>query len=911
MPDWKDIVRSKIEPLHLEGSAEADLVEEVSQHLEDRYRDSLSGGATEHEALQLALAELDETYPLQPACSRMPQSNKLDVVPPGDPKPANFIEDFWRDIRYTWRSMRKSPAFVVFVVLTLALGIGANTTVFTVINTLILNPLPVPNSSTLVGINAAKVESQSKSSVPLPLSYQDLKDIQAKTAALGMLAGYSSPHGVTWQSNNTSQGLFVELVTGNYFPTLQLTPAKGRFFLPQEDSSPGTHPVAVLNYGTWQTHFGGQPDIIGKQIRLNSIVFTIVGVAPPRFIGVNAIFGPDLWIPAAMSRQLFPTELGNVFADRGKGLFEGVGRLRPHVTQTQAQANLAIIAAQLARVYPASDEGRTITVRPIRNVVFTNSSTTATPVMYASAGLLIVVGVVLLIACSNVANLLLARAAARRQEMAVRLAVGANRERLLRQLITESLSLGLLSGVLGLFMAYASLRLLSTTLFLSANFIKPKFDVTVFAFALVVSIVTAFLFGTVPALRASSVAVGETLKEENRTMGRTRNKVTLANALLVGQVAFSFLLLVTAALFLRSIGRAYGIDPGFQTAHLAMFMTSPGQAGYTEPRVKQFYKDVRDRVATIPGIESVSWASNLPLWSRPVNILQVEGRQQRSQTDKVTTIVNTVDRDYFETAGVVIDRGREFNNSDQENSTPVAIVNEKLAHDFWPDQDALGRRIQLPGDKQYRQIVGIARNANYTSWAEPPQLCVYVPLEQNYSDAMILYVRTTGPPQDVMTAVLKQLSTAGPRMTISTQTGSQIIKEGLFFPEAGVTLLSVFGLLALGLASIGLYGILAYAVNQRKREIGLRMALGAGRTTVLQLILKQGMSLVATGVVLGLVAALLISRFLSKMLFGLSGSDPISMAAAAVVLLIVALLACYLPARRASRVDPLIALREA
>jgi len=298
---------------------------------------------------------LDETYELQHSpSSRTPQLKKHDVVLAGDAKPANFVEDFWRDIRYTARSMRKSPGFVVFVVLTLALGIGANTTVFTVINTLILNPLPVPNSSELLAVHAVKQESQSRASVPLPLSYPDLKDVQANSAAFRMLAGYSSPRGVTWQSNNTSQGLFVELVTGSYFPTLELTPAKGRFFLPEEDSAPGTHPVAVLNYGTWQAHFGGEAGIVGKKMRLNNIVFTIVGIAPPRFIGVNAIFGPDLWIPAGMSQQLFPTEMRNVFTDRGKGLFEGIGRLGPGLTQTQAQAHLTIVATELARAYPAA-----------------------------------------------------------------------------------------------------------------------------------------------------------------------------------------------------------------------------------------------------------------------------------------------------------------------------------------------------------------------------------------------------------------------------------------------------------------------------------------------------------------------------------------------------------------------------
>ena len=318
-------------------------------------------------------------------------------------------------------------------------------------------------------------------------------------------------------------------------------------------------------------------------------------------------------------------------------------------------------------------------------------------------------------------------------------------------------------------------------------------------------------------------------------------------------------------------------------------------------------------MARVPGVESASWASNMPLWARPVNGLQVEGRQQRSQADRVTTIVNTVDRNYFATAGVAIDRGREFTNIDHETSAPVAIVNQKMAQDYWPGGEAIGKRIQLPGEKQARQVVGISRTANYTAWGEPPQLCVYVPLEQNYSDGMILYVRSKGDPRPMLIPVQREISAAGPQILVggmNARTGREIIDGGLFQARVGVGLLSVFGLLALGLASIGLYGIMAYSVNQREREIGLRMALGAAQNSVLRLILTQGMSLVLAGVLIGFVGALFVGRLLSRMLFGVSAGDPISVAGAALVLLLVALLACYLPARRASRVDPLVALRE-
>jgi predicted permease len=598
-------------------------------------------------------------------------------------------------------------------------------------------------------------------------------------------------------------------------------------------------------------------------------------------------------------------------SDRSRAFFQGVGRLNPGVSLAQAQANLTTLAANLAREYPAIDEGHAAMIVPVRGVLLANTGSTSTQVLVAGAGLLIVVGIVLLIACSNVANLLLARSAARQQEMAVRLAIGASRHALVRQLLTESVLLGLLSGVAGIFIAYAGLNLLFSALPSSANFVRPKLDTTVFVFALVISLATGFLFGTIPAFKASRTSVAETLKEESRTTGGSRKRVTLANVLLVGQVAFSFLLLMTAALFLRSIARAYDINPGFQTAHLAVFFTNPAQAGYNRAQIKRFGKDVRERVARIPGIESVSWASNMPLWARSVSGLQVEGHQARSQADKISTIIDTVETNYFETAGVALESGREFTNLDQENSIPVAIVNEKLAHDFWPHGNALGKRIQLPGEKQMRQIVGVARNASYTNWGEPPQLCVYVPLEQNYGGVMALYVRTRGNPQQIMLPVQREIHAVAPQIVISNpRTGREIIDGGLFGPRMGVALLSVFGLLALGLANIGLYGILAYSVNQRKREVGLRMALGAAQATVLRLILKQGMSLVMTGVLMGFAAALLVGRLVSRMLYGVSPDDPISVAGAAVVLLAVALLACYLPARWASRVDPLTALRE-
>lgn len=905
MPDLKAIIQERIAALHLKPEAEAALAEELLQHLEDKFKDLCSGGATEEEAYKKTIAELDDLHPLQ---SEFRRERRPEPVPVGDTRAGNLLDDLWRDLRYTGRTMRKSPLFVLFVVLTLGLGIGANTTVFTLVNTLILNPVPVENPTTLAEVAGSEAKNTSQSKALLPISYPDLQEFQAKNDVFRSLAGYMSPRIVTLQQNGAPQRMFTELVTGNYFPTLGIKPAAGRFFLPEEDSTPGGHPVAVMNYATWQGRFGGVSGIIGKTLRLNNVVFTVIGIAPPRFIGVNTMFGPDLWIPAAMAEELLPGEMEHVLSARDKAEFEAIGRLKPGVSRERAQADIATIAAGLAREYPATDRDHGVKVLSLRDVLFADGS-----ILFGSVVLLAVVGIILLIACSNVANLLLARSAARQQEIAVRLAIGASRGRLVRQFLTESVLLGVISGITGGVIGYAALRLIWSFLppDVSDNLITPRFDWMVFVFTFAISLFAGFLFGTIPALRASRAAVVEALKEEARTVGMSRKRITTANALLTGQVAFSCLSLIMAALFVRSIQRAYEIDPGFQTKHLAVFLTNAGQAGYGKAQTKAFYKEARERVSQLPGVASASWSLNLPFWGRITSGVQVEGRQARSKADVITSVLNVVDLNYFETAGVPIDKGRAFTQVDQETSIPVAIVNEKMVHDFWPKGDALGRRIQLPGEKTMRQIVGVARTANYSTLGEPPQRCIYVPLEQSYNNAMVLFVRSKGDPRQILLPVQRELHAAGPEILANDiRTGQKLVNDALFGARMGVGLLSVFGLLALGLASIGLYGIMAYSVSQRRREIGVRMALGAARASVLRLILRQGMSLVLVGLVIGLVAAMIAGRFLSRMLYGVSASDPISIAGAAGVLLAVALLACYLPARRASRVDPLTALRE-
>ncbi len=539
MPDWKNLVRRRVAALHLTASAESDLAEELAQHLEDRYRDLTAAGTPPDDAYREVIAQLDDVHPLRAGISATDRRPRHDAVPAGDTMLGRFLGGVWRDFRYALRSMGKSPLFVLFVVLTLALGIGANTTVFSVINTLVLNPLPAHNPSELAGVAGIEANS-SKAGAPFPISYPDLKDYQARNAVFDSLAGYTSPRVLTRQEGGAPEVLFAEVVTGNYFSTLGLTPSAGRFFLPEEDV-PGGPAVAVLNFATWRTRFGGAPDIIGRTVRLNDVVCTVVGVAPRGFIGVNAIFGPDFWLPAATAVSVWPAQMRDALRERSKAVFFGLGRYHPHITQGQAQANLATIASALAREYPASDEGHTVAVRPIRDAVLANSGGgTAAQTVFAAAALLVVVGIVLLIACSNVANLLLARSTARRHEIVVRLAMGASRPRLVRQFLTEALLLGMLGGAAGLILGYAGLRLLFSALPGGANFATPRFDSLVFGYALLLSLATGFLCGAAPALRASRTSLAEALKESGRICGTSRNGISLGNALLIGQAGWPF-----------------------------------------------------------------------------------------------------------------------------------------------------------------------------------------------------------------------------------------------------------------------------------------------------------------------------------------------------------------------------------
>jgi predicted permease len=815
----------------------------------------------------------------------------------------------WRDIRFGFRTLIKSPAFTAAAVLSLALGIGVNTTIFTVINTLFLNPLPVDRATELVAVYTVDANnSTSPLSNLLQVSFPNYKDYRETNGVFSSLAAYSFPMPTSLANGGEPEQCFVELVTGNYFQTLGVKPARGRFFGPDEDKAPGASPVLVLSYAVWQRRFGSG-DVVGKTVTVNGTPFTVAGVAPEGFHGVNAIFGPDGWAPTMMYPVVLPSTFRTWIDERRALAFNVAGRLKPGVTIEQARSNVTTIAKTLEETYPAPNKGRSAVLRPLTEATIFPGMRDG--LVLGGTVLMVIVGLVLLIACSNVANLLLARATARSQEIAVRLALGANRTRLVRQLLTESVLLGLMGGALGLLVAVWSLRLILAARppIVSQNFVEFHLDARVLIYTFGISLVTSLLFGLAPALQASGASVTGALKDSTRGAGRRRDLFGLANLLIIGQVALSLVALITAALFMRSSQAAAKIDPGFDTEHVVVMQLSPGQEGYDQGRGEQFYRNVAERVRVVPGVKSVSFATNLPMFGFLQRSVLIEGRDQSKSPP--LTAANVVDIGYFDTAGIGLLRGRDFTDADRAGALPVAIVNETMARQFWPGQEALGKRFRYYTELVPREVVGVVKTSKYTTLGEAPQPAAYTPLRQVYSDNIVLFVRAHGDAASLIEPVRREIRQIDPRMPIqSAQVVKELLAQSLWAVNLGAALLGVFGALALLLACVGIYGVMSYSVGQRTREIGLRVALGASRGTVVALVLRQGLTLVAFGVVFGVGAAMWMSKSIASLLYG-SASDPVSFVAASGALVLVAAVASLLPALRASRVDPIVALREA
>jgi predicted permease len=818
----------------------------------------------------------------------------------------------WQDLRYASRTFIKAPGFTVIAVLSIALGIAANTSIFTLVNAVLFKPMPVPHPEQLVALYTAEPNSR----YPGEFSYPDYRDYRDHNEVFtDLFLHYGTPVSLK-NSGDKAELIWGELVTGNYFTGLGVTPGAGRVLSPEDDRVEGGHPVTVLSYDFWRRRFNVDLNVIGRAVRLNGHDYTVIGVARQGFSGTRfAGFIPDVWIPIAMHTQVVAGSEG-WFEARGGQSFNVNGRLKPGVTIPQATAAMNTYAQQLAAEYPRTNANTSIGMVPGGSK--TQPAITLLGFIPIVAALMMgIVGLVLLIACANVANLLLSRASARRREIAIRLALGAGRWRLVRQLLTESVLLSLVGGGLGLLMAQWFNQLVPLTNpqldFATIDFnYDLALDHRVLWFTLLLSALTGVIFGLLPALQASRTDLVTTLKGEGPSVTSNTRRLSLRNLLVVSQVALSLILLISAGLFIRSTRNAQEMNPGFESKRIMLASVDVGLQGYDETKGRGFFKQIVERIKSWPGVEGASIAGPLPLdaYSNGAR-LNVEGYVPRYENERISVSYSIVGHDYFQTMNTPIVEGRAFSEHDDKSAPLVVVINEAMAQRFWPNESPIGKRLQLGGAKNpYSVVIGVAKDGKYFLLGEPPTEYMFVPHSQNYDGKMTLIARTSGQPEGLAEAIRQEVANLDSELPVyGVKTMPVFLDRILAGPKSMAALATIFGVIALLMAAIGLYGVMSYSVAQRTREVGIRMALGAGTGTVLKLVLKEGLILVAIGIGIGLVAAGAVSGLLSSMLYGISTTDPMTYVTVPFVLALVALLATYVPARRATKVDPMVALR--
>jgi predicted permease len=820
-----------------------------------------------------------------------------------------MIGTLLQDLRYGFRMLWKNPGFTVVAVLTLAFGIGANSAIFSGVNAVVLRPMPVEQPERLVRLFEVYSDQDGYNA----FSYPDYVEYRDQSQSFEGILGYRMVQAAL-SSNDQNDLVWGELVTGNYFDVLRVRPHLGRAFLPEEDKTPGANPVVVLGYDFWQRRFASDPALVGKAVTLNGLAYTVVGIAPKEFKGTKFSLSMDFWVPMMMQAQIMRGDKERLDL-RGDHWFQCMGRLKPGVTHEQAETELTTIAQRLEQAYPAErdKQGRVI-VRAETTGRFEEDAGTVN----LSSGLaMALIGMVLLIACANVANLLLARAITRRREIAIRLALGASRLRLIRQLLTESVMLSLAGGALGLLLAFWATDWMQGFIPVLPYTIAMDFspDMRALGFTLLISLMTGIVFGLAPALQASNPDVVPVLKGETLAPKVGFRRFTLRNLLVISQIALSLVVLVCGGLFIKSARNARAIDPGFETENALALSVNPSLLGYTEEQGKQFYRQLVERVEALPGVESASVSSLLPLGDSsssrgPVVAEGQEGPLPNSEGE--TVLCNFVAPKHFETLQVPLMQGRDFSWRDGKDAPGVIIVNETMARRLWPGQIALGKRVRISNQPEapYLEVIGVAKDGKYRSIGENPRPYMYLPVLQNYRPGMTLVVRTMGDPKGIVSGVRQQVQALDSRLPVyDIKTMKEHMTYALWTTRMGAELSTTFGLLALLLAATGLYSVMAYSVSQRTREIGIRMALGAQQHDVLRLVAGQGMTLALVGVVIGLSVAFVATRILSSLLYGVSATDTVIFTGIPLLLAAVAFVACYIPARKATKVDPMVALR--
>jgi len=814
----------------------------------------------------------------------------------------NWVYDFVQDVRFGLRMLRKNLSFTSVAVITLALGIGVNAAIFGVVDSFLLRPLPVVDP-----LQITILDRPQKQGFALPLfsipDYRDLRD-QSTSAFSGMFSYLSKFDGLSVRGK--AERIRTSYVSGNFFSTLGIKPALGRFILPSEGNASGADPVMVLSYKYWREHFAADPEIVGTRVSVDGHSVTIVGVAPNEFYGVNILVAPQAYLPLGMADHA-----PDFMTDRASRVVYVGARLRPGKSLEQAQASLDVIAQRLSQQYSDTDKDLAIRVFP---------ELRARPIPQAGSLVVVISGlflgltaIVLLLACVNVANILLVRSTAREREMATRAALGAPRSRLVRQLLTESVLLALAGGVAGILFGNWGIRALGS-INLRANLaLQVGLDWRVLAYSLGIAILTGLIVGVVPALRVARRDLSAILRGGGR--GLVGSQQRLRTTLVVAQVAGSLMLLIIAGLFMRSLGAAQQTSLGFNPSNVINLSMDPKEMGYTAAQSREFYKTLIDHVRGLPGVLSVSTTAAVPMgYVFKNDTLAIDGYQSPSGQPAPNLLYNVISPDYFETMRIPMARGRIFTDADDEKAQYVAIVNETMAKRFWPDQDPLGRRFTMGREPKHTvQVVGIAKDSRFLGVTYPIDAHFYVPYLQHYEANPLetVQVRTTEASELIIPEVERVIARLAPDLPVfdaQTMTEALNTLAGLLIFKIGAVLAAAFGILGLVLAVVGIYGVISYATSQRINEIGIRMALGADSQDVLRMILGEGIIIVGAGLTIGLVGALSAARVVRNFV-AVSATDPLTYLIVSATLTLVSLLACYSPARRATKVDPMTALR--
>jgi len=808
------------------------------------------------------------------------------------------MEIFWQDLRYSLRTLWKSPGFTLIAVVALALGIGANTAIFSVVNAVLLRPLPYPSPEKLVWIWETSPVNEIKQEVA---SYPNFNDWRQQSQSFEGMAAFANSYQFLTGPDGTPERLSAAAIVGDYFKVLGVQPMLGRTFLPEENQG-GNQRAVILSYGLWQQRFGGKPELLEQTVMLQGNPFRVVGIMPPQFQHPQPGMSqpPQLWIPL------------DVKVERGRrGDFLGVvARLKPGVSMEQARTEMATIAGRLEQSYPATNAGWSTIVLPLHER-FVGDFRRPLVLMLGAVGFL------LLIACANVANLLLARATMRFKEIAVRTALGARRRRIVRQLLTEHVLLALMGGALGLLLAFWGIDAL---LALSPSDI-PRLDATgidrwVLLFTLAVSLATGVIFGLMPALNASKLNLNELMKEGGRSNIESSRGNRLRNVLAVSEIALSLLLLAGAGLLIKSFLRLQDVKPGYNPSHVLTAELNPPASKYAEnSQIVNFYDQLLTQLAAQPGVQSVGLTSALPLsGGGDILAFSIEGRSLASNERVPDAEARVVSPDYFRTMEIPLLRGRQLSEQDGPNTPFAMVISDSLVRRYFGNDDPLGKRITFGNpnakDARWYNVVGVVGDVRQADLADEPYAQVYRSSRQVPRRAQTLVVRTAGDPQAFVETLRSQLSGVDPQQALyNIRTAEQVVAQSIARPRFNMLLITIFAVVALLLAAVGIYGVISYTVTQRTHEIGIRMALGARPSSVFKMVVGHGLVLALLGVGAGLVASFGVMRLLSSLLFGVTPTDFVTLSAVSVMLIVIVALASYIPARRATKVDPLIALR--